>query len=70
MSDQRAIQLQQLANIVIDAYLNRHLRPKPDFAEHTIATFYFERPKGENVPVDLQVGYWYEKTDSDPENQQ
>jgi hypothetical protein len=67
MSDeQRAIQLKQLANIVIDAYLNRHQRPKPDFPEHTTALFFFERPKG----TDLQVGYWYEKKDHDPGNQQ
>jgi hypothetical protein len=66
--NQRAIQLQQLANIVIDAYLNRYQRPEPDFGEHTAAVFFFERPKGDNA--DLQVGYWYEKKDSDPEGQQ
>jgi hypothetical protein len=68
--DQRAIQLKQLANCIIDAYLNRDQRPKPDFGEHTVAVFYFERPKGGNAHADLQVGYWYEKTDHNPEDQQ
>lgn len=66
--DQRAIQLQQLANIVIDAYLNRNQRPEPEFGEHITAMFFFERPKDDKVG--LQVGYWYEKTDSKPKDQQ
>lgn len=68
--DDRAIQLQQLANIIIDAYLNRHQRPKPDFGEHTTATFFLERPRGANAPDGLQVGYWYEKSEDIPEGQQ
>ena len=68
LPDQRTIQLQQIANCVIDAYLNRHQRFKPDFAEAT-AVVYLERPEGDSDPTDLQVGHWYEKADYEPEDQ-
>jgi hypothetical protein len=41
MNDEhRAIQLQQLANIVIDAYVNRSDRPQPEFGEYNPADDY------------------------------
>jgi hypothetical protein len=69
LPDQRAIRLQQIANCVIDAYLNRHQRFKPDFGEATVGIVYLERPEGDNGPANLQVGHWYEKADYEPEDQ-
>jgi hypothetical protein len=66
--EERAIRLQQLANIVIDAYLGQEQRFRPSFGEF-IGVMYMERPKGDDVPADLQVGYWYEKADFEPEGQ-
>jgi hypothetical protein len=66
LPDQRTIQLQQIANCVIDAYLNRHQRYKPDFAE-AAAVVYLERPEGDNTPANLQVGHWYERADFEEE---
>jgi hypothetical protein len=66
MSDQRAVHLQQLANIVIDAYLNRNRRYKPEFGNAN-AVLYLSRP--ENGEPNIQVGYWYERRDFDPEGQ-
>lgn len=66
--DQRAIQLQQLANIVIDAYLNRDRRFVPKFEPGTQAVMYPSRPKGDLDHPDLQVGFWYELADYEPEN--
>ena len=60
--DQRIIQLQQLANIVIDAYLNRDKRFKPDFDGGKSASFP-NRPSSDKDHPDLQVGYWYESGD-------
>ncbi len=68
MTDQRAIQLQQLANIVIDAYLNREKRFSPDFKSGVKAIMYMNRPDGDQNHPDLQLGYWYERTDSDPKD--
>lgn len=67
MSDQRAIQLQQLANIVIDAYLNRNNRFRPDFGEHS-TIMYLCRPEGDRDHPDLQLGYMYRKADYEPED--
>lgn len=68
-SDQRAIQLQQLANIVIDAYLNRNKRYKPDFGDGA-GVIYLCRPNGDEDHPDLQVGHWYERADFEPEDRQ
>lgn len=62
MSDDRAIHLQQLANIVIDAYLSRNERFKPDF-KGSNATLYLERPKSDEDHPELQLGYWYQQED-------
>lgn len=63
--DQRAIQLQQLANIVIDAYLNRDNRFRPDFGNSS-AVFFGSRPDADKDHPDLQVGYWYDRSDFEP----
>ena len=67
MSDQRALHLQQLANIVIDAYLNRDKRFRPDFGKYN-GVIYFSRPDGDKDHPELQVGYWYDKGDYGPED--
>ena len=67
MRDDRAIQLQQLANIVIDAYLNRDKRFKPDFGDFK-GIMYLCRPEGDKDHPDLQVGFMYRKDDFEPED--
>jgi hypothetical protein len=62
MTDQRAIQLQQLANIVIDAYLNRGRQFKPEFGEY-IGVMHVSRPKGDQDHPDLRTSVWYERSD-------
>jgi hypothetical protein len=61
----RAIQLQQLANVVINAYIGRDERFKPEFGTTTKAVFHITRPEGGDPK--LQVGYWYERDDFEPE---
>lgn len=63
--DHRAIQLEQLANIVIDAYLRRDERFKPNF-EGSKAKLYLVRRDGDHP--DLQLGHWYQSDDFEPEN--
>jgi hypothetical protein len=65
--DLRAIQLEQLANIVIDAYLRRDERFKPDFQGRR-AVLYLSRPTGAYDHPDLQLGHWYQAEDSDHGN--
>jgi hypothetical protein len=65
--DHRDIQLQQLANIVIDAYLRRGERYKPDF-EGSNAVMYLERPKGDKDHPELQLGHWYQNHDFESED--
>jgi hypothetical protein len=64
MSDQRALHLKQLANIVIDAYANRNQRFKPMFGGAE-AVLYLARPEGGDP--NMQVGYWYQRDDFEPE---
>ncbi len=66
MSEQREIQLQQLANIVIDAYLDRDKQFKPEFGEY-MGVMYLTRPKDKVDHPDLQVGFMYRKADYDSE---
>jgi hypothetical protein len=61
-NEERAIRLQQLANIVIDAYLNRDKRFKPDFGDDD-GIMYLCRPVGGQDHPDLQVGFWYDRDD-------
>lgn len=68
MTDQRAIQLQQLANIVIDAYLNRDKRFKPNFRKGSKSVLFLSRPTDGSDHPDLQLGHWYERADFEPED--
>jgi len=61
--DQRAIQLQQLANIVIDAYLNRDQQFAPKFDPGITAIMYASRPEGPDDHPDLRTDIWYERSD-------
>ncbi len=64
--DQRAIHLQQLANIVIDAYLNRDNRVKPDFSTRN-DVIWMSRPHADKDHPGLQLGHWYHRADFEPE---
>lgn len=64
MHDQRALHLKQLANIVIDAYANRNRRYQPVFGAAN-AVLYLSRP--DDGDPNIQVGYWYERGDFEPE---
>lgn len=61
--DQRAIQLQQIANIVIDAYLNRDMQFTPNFDPGTQAVVYLSRPESSQDHPELRTNVWYEKSD-------
>jgi len=64
--DQRAIQLQQLANIIIEAYLNRDQQFTPDFEAGTQAMIYLTRPESGQDHPELRTNVWYEKSDYEP----
>ena len=64
--DQRATQLQLLANIVIDAYLNRDKQFVPDFGPGVKAILYGSRPEGDKGHPGLRTDIWYERDDYDP----
>jgi hypothetical protein len=66
--DQKSIALQQLANIVIDTYLNRDSRFVPRFREGTKGRMFLSRPVGEENHPDLQLGFMYRRSDYEPEN--
>jgi hypothetical protein len=63
MNDQRAIQLQQLANIVIDAYLDRDQQFTPNFETGTEAVVYLTRPESSQDHPKLRTNVWYEQSD-------
>jgi hypothetical protein len=63
--EERAIQLQQLANIVIDAYLDRDKQFTPDFGNY-IGIMYLSRPVGDKDHPDLRTNVWYERSDYEP----
>ena len=65
--NQRTIQLQQLANIVIDAYLNRDKRFVPDF-ENYAGIMYLARPEGIKDHPKLELNYFYDRSDYEPED--
>lgn len=69
MVDHKTTKLQQFANIVINAYLNRHRRFKPNFGTHN-AVVYFTRPTDGTDHPDLLLGHWYDRSDFEPEDQQ
>lgn len=61
--DQRAIQLKQLANIVIDAYINRDKRFVPVFIGGGPRKMYLQRPKGDQDHPQLMTHVWYKRSD-------
>ena len=66
-NDQKSIALQQLANIVIDAYLNRDSRFVPRFEHGVVGRMFLHRPIDEDHP-DLQLGFMYRRSDYEPES--
>ena len=62
MNDDRPAQLKQLANIVIDAYLNRDQQFVPVFDAGTQAVMYPSRPEGNKDHPDLRLNVWYERS--------
>lgn len=66
MTDQRAIQLQQLANIVIDAYLNREKQYIPKFRPGVKAVMFPNRPRGSADHPGLRTNFWYDRSDYEP----
>lgn len=61
--DQKTIALRQLANIVIDAYLNRDQQFVPAFESGTKAVLYLSHPTDGNDHPGLRTGVWYERSD-------
>ena len=63
--EERAIQLRHLANIVIDAYLNRGKQFTPEFGDSE-AMMYLVRPDGDEDHPELRMNVWYERSDYEP----
>ena len=61
--DHRVIQLQQLANIVIDAYLDRDQQFTPKFETGTQAVIYLTPPETGQHHPELRTNIWYERSD-------
>jgi hypothetical protein len=62
VADEKAIQLRQLANIVIDAYLNREEQFIPDF-DGSPGIMYLCRPEGDKDHPALRTNIWYKQSD-------
>jgi hypothetical protein len=60
--EERTIRLQQLANIVIDAYLERDKQFAPDFGDYK-GIMYLSRPEGDQDHPELRTNVWYEQSD-------
>ena len=60
--EERAIRLQQLANIVIDAYLERDKQFTPEFGNYT-GVMYLTRPESSQDHEHLRTNVWYERSD-------
>ena len=68
MTEEQHAALQQLAKIVIDAYLDREKTFVPIFKEHTVAVMYLSPPEDTRVGAEgLRLGFWYERLDDDLE---
>jgi hypothetical protein len=63
-NDQRSIALQKLANIVIDAYLDRDKQFVPEFAPGVQARMYLRKRKDDHP--DLRTKVWYRRSDYEP----
>ena len=66
MSDDRATQLKQLANIVIDAFLHRDQQFTPTFDPGVQAVMYLSRPEGDGDHAALRTNIWYERSHYEP----
>lgn len=66
--DQKSIALQQLANIVIDAYTHRDEQFIPQFKPGTTGILYLRRPKDDKDHPKLQLNYFYSRGDYEPED--
>jgi hypothetical protein len=64
--EERAIRLQQLANIVIDAYLGRENSFTPAFADGEEAVLFLCRPDADDDHPELKVNVLYRRSDYDP----
>jgi|GEM_PF-3149009 len=63
MDDERAVQLRQLANIVIDAYLTRDEQFTPKFGDDKEAVMYLTRPEDSADHPRLRTNVWYDRSD-------
>jgi len=59
--DEKSIALQQLANIVIDAYIDRDKQFVPEFAPGVQARMYLRKREGDHP--DLRTNVWYRRSD-------
>jgi hypothetical protein len=67
--DEKEIRLQQLANIVINAYLSRESRFVPDFQSGTDSVIYLCPPDSSSDDPKPELNFWYERGDYDTEKQ-
>ncbi len=62
--DQKKLALQQLANIVIDAYLDRDKQFIPEFGLGVLGRMFLT--KTEEDHPDLRTNVWYRRSDYEP----
>jgi hypothetical protein len=62
-TDPQSIALKQLANLVIDAYMNRDKQFVPVFREGTKGIMYLSRPDGTQDHPELRTNVMYERSD-------
>jgi hypothetical protein len=63
--DQKDIQLRQLANVAINAYLSREARFVPTFDRDADSVMYLSPPDSCGDDPRPELGFWYERTDYD-----
>lgn len=61
--DPKSIALKQLANAVIDAYMNRDKRFVPVFREGVKGVMYLSRPDGDQDHAQLRTNVMYQQSD-------
>ena len=61
--DPKSIALKQLANAVIDAYMNRDKQFVPTFREGTKGIMYLSRPDGDQDHPELRTNVMYQRSD-------
>jgi hypothetical protein len=62
-TDPKSVALKQLANLVIDAYMNRDRQFVPVFQEGTKGIMYLSRPDGDEDHPGLRTNVMYERSD-------